>query len=58
MASLNSCMCRGPGVVVGIGFSGSGFKHSPASGRILASLAMGVEETGFQLERYRLKRFC
>ena len=47
--------------MVGIGFSGSGFKHSPASGKILASLALGNEKTelpdGFQLERYSLKRF-
>ena len=46
---------------MGIGFSGSGFKHSPASGKILASLALGNEKTdvpgGFQLERYSLKRF-
>ena len=47
--------------MVGIGYSGSGFKHSPASGKILASLALGTEKTevlkGFQLERYSLKRF-
>lgn len=29
------------GVTVGAGFSGSGFKHAPATGRMLAALAMG-----------------
>ena len=49
-----------PGLVVGCGFSGSGFKHSPASGKMLAMLALGrrgeVPEN-FQLERCRLDRF-
>ena len=47
-------------VVVGCGFSGSGFKHSPATGWMLAALALGQEETvpeGFRADRYVLDRF-
>ena len=47
-------------LVVGCGFSGSGFKHSPATGRMLAALALGQEETvpeGFRADRYALDRF-
>lgn len=50
----------GDGVVVGCGFSGSGFKHSPATGRALAALAMGQEEElpdGFLVDRFRARRF-
>jgi sarcosine oxidase/L-pipecolate oxidase len=49
-----------PGIVVGCGFSGSGFKHSPATGRMLASLALGEEgglPEGYQLTKYALARF-
>ena len=48
------------GVVLGCGFSGSGFKHAPATGRMLASLALGREAelpAGFELDRYRAARF-
>jgi len=48
------------GLVVGCGFSGSGFKHSPASGHMLAALAMGREAElpeGFKTGRYGLGRF-
>jgi monomeric sarcosine oxidase len=47
-------------LLVGCGFSGSGFKHSPATGRILAALAFGAENDlpgGFTAARYRLDRF-
>ena len=47
-------------LVVGCGFSGSGFKHSPATGWMLAALALGQEATlpeGFQAGQYRLDRF-
>jgi sarcosine oxidase/L-pipecolate oxidase len=47
-------------LVVGCGFSGSGFKHSPATGKMLAALALNREETvpaGFRADRYRLNRF-
>ena len=47
-------------VVVGCGFSGSGFKHSPATGWLLAALALGQEESipeGFRSDRYALDRF-
>ena len=47
------------GIVVGCGFSGSGFKHSPATGHMLASLALAEESTlpeGYQLNKYALGR--
>jgi glycine/D-amino acid oxidase-like deaminating enzyme len=47
------------GIVVGCGFSGSGFKHSPATGHMLASLALEEESTlpeGYQLNKYALGR--
>jgi len=47
-------------LVVGCGFSGSGFKHSPATGRMLAALALEQEDTvpeGFRADRYVLERF-
>lgn len=50
----------GENVVVGCGFSGSGFKHSPATGRMLAALALGEEAElpeGYRLPRYRRSRF-
>jgi len=46
-------------LVVGCGFSGSGFKHSPATGRMLAALALELEDTvprGFRADRYTLER--
>lgn len=50
----------GAGIVVGCGFSGSGFKHSPATGRMLAALALDEEAglpEGYQLTKYALARF-
>ena len=47
-------------LVVGCGFSGSGFKHSPATGWMLAALALDQEAMlpeGFQAGRYKLDRF-
>ncbi len=47
-------------VVVGCGFSGSGFKHSPATGWMLAALALEQEESlpeGFRTGRYTVDRF-
>ena len=47
-------------VVIGCGFSGSGFKHSPATGRMLAALALDQEDSvpqGFRLDRYVIDRF-
>jgi len=49
----------GDRVVIGCGFSGSGFKHSPASGQMLAKLALGQADSlgpGYQLPKYRLDR--
>ena len=48
------------GIVVGCGFSGSGFKHAPATGQMLASLALGTENEiaeDFGAWRYALDRF-
>jgi sarcosine oxidase/L-pipecolate oxidase len=47
------------GLVVGAGFSGSGFKHSPATGRMLAALVLDREAEvpeGFMPGRYTLDR--
>ena len=47
-------------IVLGAGFSGSGFKYSPSAGKILASLALGKESElpqGYQRSRYKLDRF-
>ena len=47
-------------LVVGCGFSGSGFKHSPATGWMLAALALGQGNNipgGFRGDRYLLNRF-
>ena len=44
---------------IGCGFSGSGFKHSPATGLMLAALALGQDEAipdGFRADRYALDR--
>jgi sarcosine oxidase/L-pipecolate oxidase len=45
--------------VIGCGFSGSGFKHSPATGLMLAALALGQDDAipvGFRADRYTLGR--
>jgi len=50
-------------IIIGTGYSGSGFKHSPASGLILANLALGNHQNSenfldiqkFKLNRFRLK---
>jgi sarcosine oxidase/L-pipecolate oxidase len=45
--------------VIGCGFSGSGFKHSPATGLMLAALALGQDEAiprDFRADRYALAR--
>jgi sarcosine oxidase/L-pipecolate oxidase len=45
--------------VIGCGFSGSGFKHSPATGLMLAALALGQDNAipvGFRADRYALGR--
>ncbi|MFC7462625.1 NAD(P)/FAD-dependent oxidoreductase [Hydrogenophaga defluvii] len=45
-----------PGLVVGFGFSGHGFKLSPALGRVLAQAALGLP-TDVSLAPYALARF-
>lgn len=49
-----------PNVAIGCGYSGSGFKHSPASGRLLAALTLGIETDlpqEFKRAPYTLARF-
>ena len=49
-----------PNVAIGVGFSGSGFKHSPASGHMVASLLLQREAAlpdGFNLSKFRVARF-
>lgn len=46
-----------PGLVVGFGFSGHGFKLSPAVGRVLAQAALGLP-TDVSLDPYALHRFA
>lgn len=45
-----------PGLVLGCGFSGHGFKLSPAVGELLAQCALGLP-TAVPLEPYALERF-
>ncbi len=45
-----------PGLVVGYGFSGHGFKLAPAVGRVLAQAALGLP-TDVPLAPYALARF-
>eukprot|EP00966_Prymnesium_polylepis_P203084 4705156-Prymnesium_polylepis.1 len=48
-------------VAVATGFSGSGFKHAPASGKMVAALLLRTEASlpeGFHLRRYRIARFA
>ncbi|XP_038896765.1 probable sarcosine oxidase [Benincasa hispida] len=44
-------------VVIGGGFSGHGFKMSPAIGRILAELALKGEAEGVELKYFKIARF-
>jgi sarcosine oxidase/L-pipecolate oxidase len=53
--------CMDDKLVVGCGFSGSGFKHNPATGRMLAALALEQKQSipkGFRADRYALNRFA
>eukprot|EP00494_Astrolonche_serrata_P000668 UN00673 len=46
-------------VILGVGFSGSGFKHSPASGKMLVCLALNRKSSiprGFLLAQYGLPK--
>ena len=45
-----------PGLIIGCGFSGHGFKLSPAIGRVLAQCALGLP-TDVSLAPYALERF-
>jgi len=47
-------------ITMGVGYSGSGFKHSPASGKILSAISRNEGhklEPGFELQRWSLRRF-
>jgi sarcosine oxidase/L-pipecolate oxidase len=49
-----------PDIAVGTGYSGSGFKHSPASGKMIAALLLGTTDSlpkGFNLQQFRIARF-
>ena len=46
-----------PGLIVAFGFSGHGFKLSPAVGRVLAQAALGLP-TDVSLAPYALERFA
>lgn len=50
------CLPDVPGLIVGYGFSGHGFKLSPAVGRVLAQAALGLP-TDVSLAPYALERF-
>jgi sarcosine oxidase, subunit beta len=50
------CLPDMPGLVVGYGFSGHGFKLSPGVGRVLAQAALGLK-TDVPLLPYALERF-
>jgi monomeric sarcosine oxidase len=50
-----------PQIVIGAGFSGRGFKHTIAVGKLLVDLAYtepGVYTSSFWLDRYRITRFA
>ncbi|XVF48199.1 hypothetical protein PTKIN_Ptkin03bG0171200 [Pterospermum kingtungense] len=47
----------GKDVVIGGGFSGHGFKMSPAIGRVLADLVINGEAKGVELKHFRIARF-
>ena len=48
---------RGRGLFLINGFSGHGFQHSPAAGRILADVIVG-RDPGFDLAPFALERFA
>ncbi len=45
------------GLIVGLGFSGSGFKMGPVAGEMLADLATGDQQCPIDSSVFRLKRF-
>ena len=50
-----------PQILIGAGFSGRGFKHTIAIGRLLADLALsepGTYRSSFWLDSYRITRFA
>lgn len=44
-------------LILGAGFSGHGFKLSPAVGHILGDLALGIDVTNFDITPFKLSRF-
>jgi len=46
-----------PGFFIIAGFSGHGFQHSPAAGRILAEMIVRGEARDFEVDRFSLERF-
>jgi sarcosine oxidase subunit beta len=47
-----------PGFLIGLGFSGSGFKMGPVVGEMLADLATGQQECPIDPHPFRLSRFA
>ncbi|MEK6220732.1 MAG: FAD-binding oxidoreductase [Chloroflexota bacterium] len=46
-----------PGLVIGLGFSGNGFKFGPVVGEMLADLALGDNQSPIDPSIFRLNRF-
>lgn len=46
-----------PGLVIGLGFSGSGFKLGPVVGEMLADLAINEKQCPINSSIFRLNRF-
>lgn len=47
-----------PGLVIGLGFSGSGFKMAPVVGEMLADLATGDQQCPIDSTMFRMERFA
>lgn len=46
-----------PTTVIGVGFSGHGFKFAPVIGKLLAELALGKKKLSWDINRFRMQRF-
>jgi glycine/D-amino acid oxidase-like deaminating enzyme len=45
-----------PNVIIGGGFSGTGFKFGPTTGKILARMALGMSNAEFDLTPFKIDR--
>ena len=50
--------CSTPGVVTAGGFSGHGFQHAPATGRLVAELCLDGEASLLDISRLARERFA